>query len=42
MDAPISAAPDEKSLPVVEAMEAELSNLVKQESSLKPSPSDRE
>jgi translation initiation factor 2B subunit (eIF-2B alpha/beta/delta family) len=36
MDAPISAAPDEISLPVVDAMEAELSNLVQQEISLKP------
>jgi hypothetical protein len=38
MDAAISAAPDEKSLPVVDAMEAELSNLVQQEISLKPAP----
>lgn len=38
MDAAISAAPDEKSLPVVDAMEAELGNLVQQEISLKPAP----
>ncbi len=36
MDAPISAASDEKSLPVVDAMEAELSNLVQQGINLKP------
>jgi hypothetical protein len=38
MDAAISAAPDEKPLPLVDAMEAELSNLVQQEVSLKTAP----